>query len=184
MYLGTIVSIRIIMIIAALVISRYPGYFNTMPCRQIEAMGGDAMSSYQACAADMEAHAVVAADFNGTVENIAASFHMTFGMAGWIALWLHGVGVEIYLSLTPAEHERLRRISYERQLERGFSNPGRAGLTADRLGDADPWAPPGDIAVQSTKLESLQVESSTNGASTGPQQPVRPIRWRSNTLDF
>ena len=55
-----------------------------------------------------------------------------------MALFLHTVGVEIYLKLTPRESECLRRISYEEQLEAGFKNPGSAGLTIDRLGDADP----------------------------------------------
>lgn len=32
------------------------------------------------------------------------------------------------LHLTPKESERLRRVSYQRQLEAGFKNPGHAGL--------------------------------------------------------
>lgn len=43
--------------------------------------------------------------------------------------------------LTPAEHERLRNVSYQRQLEAGMKNPGRAGLTVDRFGDAEKWIP-------------------------------------------
>lgn len=45
------------------------------------------------------------------------------------------------LHLTPAEANRLRNISYQRQLEAGMKNPGRAGLTADRIGDSAPWEP-------------------------------------------
>lgn len=45
------------------------------------------------------------------------------------------------LRLTPMEHERLRNISYTRQLEAGMPNPGSAGLTADRFGDAKKWVP-------------------------------------------
>ena len=41
------------------------------------------------------------------------------------------------MRLTPREAERLRAVSYTRQLEAGMHNPGSAGLTADRLGDAD-----------------------------------------------
>ena len=47
----------------------------------------------------------------------------------------------LQLRLTPAESERLRVVSYERQLERGFKNPGSAGLVAERLGDANPYVP-------------------------------------------
>ena len=50
----------------------------------------------------------------------------------------HLIGVEIYLQLTPAESHRLRRISYEKQLEAGFANPGNAGITAaNGWGDAE-----------------------------------------------
>lgn len=54
---------------------------------------------------------------------------------------LHIIGVEIYLNLTPRESERLRRVSYEKQLEAGFDNPGSAGLTSDRWGDAEMYTP-------------------------------------------
>ena len=56
-----------------------------------------------------------------------------------MAIVLHVIGVEIYLSLTPAESERLRVVSYEKQLEAGFKHPGSAGLTVDRWGDSAPW---------------------------------------------
>jgi hypothetical protein len=45
------------------------------------------------------------------------------------------------LRLTPRETQRLRQVSYEKQLEAGMKNPGYAGLTAERIGDADPWIP-------------------------------------------
>ena len=72
---------------------------------------------------------------------------MSFGMAMWLAMFIHLVGVEIYLALTPRESERLRHVSYERQMERGFKNPGSAGLTSDRWGDARPWRPVTEGAV-------------------------------------
>lgn len=64
-----------------------------------------------------------------------------------MSLFLHMVGVEVYLALTPAESERLKVVSYEKQLEAGFENPGNAGLTAERWGDAAAWAPPRIVAV-------------------------------------
>lgn len=59
----------------------------------------------------------------------------------WAGMVLHIIGVEIYLSLTPREAERLRKVSYERALEAGFKNPGNTGTTASRFGDADEWKP-------------------------------------------
>jgi hypothetical protein len=43
------------------------------------------------------------------------------------------------LKFTPRETQRLRQVSYEKQLEAGMKNPGSAGLTVERFGDADPW---------------------------------------------
>ena len=57
------------------------------------------------------------------------------------------------LRLTPAETERLRNVSYQRQIEAGMRDPGRAGLTTDRLGDAPRWAP---------KVESGDGDSTRN----------------------
>jgi hypothetical protein len=45
----------------------------------------------------------------------------------------------LQLHLTPREAERLRNVSYQRQLEAGMKNPGSAGLTG--LGDCAPWVP-------------------------------------------
>ena len=67
----------------------------------------------------------------------------TFGAAFWLAFVLHVLGVELYLKMTPAEGERLRQVSYERQLERGLTPVGRAGMTVDRWGDAERWVPKG-----------------------------------------
>ena len=47
----------------------------------------------------------------------------------------------LQIRLTPAEGERLRKVSYQRQVEAGMKYPGRAGLTADKLGDSAVWVP-------------------------------------------
>ena len=66
-----------------------------------------------------------------------------------MSLFLHMVGVEVYLALTSAESERLKIVGYEKQLEAGFENPGNAGLTAERWGDATAWAQPRTVAADS-----------------------------------
>lgn len=179
-YMGVIITIRIIMIIAAIVISRFPGYFFAMPCGQIESAGGDA-SIYPACVADMSAHVAVEANFAAPegVQNVSASFFVTFGMAGWIGIALHVIGAEIYLRLTPAEDERLRRVSYERQLERGFSHPGSAGLTVDRFGDAHPWTPPKELEEEKTRPAMSHTESGASRSdSEVVQKPAATLGWR------
>ncbi len=54
---------------------------------------------------------------------------------------IHVIGVEVYLNLTPKEAGRLRQVSYEKQVEAGFKNPGFAGWTVDQWGDAEHWKP-------------------------------------------
>lgn len=82
-------------------------------------------------------------------------------MALWLALAIHAIGVEIYLHLTPKEAQRLRQVSYQRQLEAGMKNPGSAGLTADRLGDAE------EFVLQCRKDNGgIQISSSPGRART------------------
>lgn len=143
-YLGAVITVRLIMPVAAIIIGRIGGYFMAIPCEQIAfATGPDAASSIAACKADPKAWAVVEGNlYNPTgLPQVIAAFQLTFGMAGFLALMLHAFAVELYLHLTPAEAERLRKVSYERQLERGLMPAGSAGLTADKLGDAAPWSP-------------------------------------------
>lgn len=151
-YLGTVITLRLIMILSALIISVVNSYDTIMTCNDIASIyrpinGNDNFSKslYPECSnatATNDSLAIVHATFaNGRPEQIGASLRLSFGMAMWMAIILHLVGVEIYLALTPRESNRLRQVSYERQLERGFPNPGSAGLTVERWGDADEWQP-------------------------------------------
>jgi hypothetical protein len=60
------------------------------------------------------------------------------------------------LRLTPKESNRLRQVSYERQVERGISRPGYAGLTVERFGDAEPFQPAVKITEEQTVRKSEQ----------------------------
>jgi hypothetical protein len=133
------------MIIATQIISKQGSYYAVWPCSKIEFTLPNAkmlVPSYPACAAyangtDPSGVAAVKADLHGgTGVNAGAGLGVSFGMALWLALVIHAIGVEVYLNLTPKEAQRLRQVSYQRQLEAGMRNPGAAGLTADRLGDA------------------------------------------------
>ncbi|KAF9695696.1 hypothetical protein EKO04_006616 [Ascochyta lentis] len=146
-YAGSIITSRFVMIIAATIVSN-KGYYIVWPCAKIAATiveGMDLVSEYPACASyadgsDLAQVSAVLADMNGkSGVNAGAALNINFGMALWLAFMIHAVGIEVYLHLTPKEAERLRQVSYTRQLEAGMSNPGSAGLTADRLGDAEKW---------------------------------------------
>ncbi|KAL8887394.1 MAG: hypothetical protein Q9215_005031 [Flavoplaca cf. flavocitrina] len=146
-YLGTIITMRIIMILAALIISKTSYYNTTMTCGELLTIlntSEKVHASYPSCGepgATNHTLAIVQAKFGDQPEQLASALRVTFGMALWMALFLHAVGVEIYLGLTPGENNRLRQISYVRQFERGLSPAGSAGLTSDRWGDAEPWQP-------------------------------------------
>ena len=146
-YLGTIITMRLIMILSALTITQVSTYYSTMSCDEIAFLYNSSVlvnelypqcSNFNSTVNDM---VVIQAKFGNQPEQIAASLGLSFGMALWLALVLHLVGVEIYLALTPRERNRLRQASYERQMEQGFKHPGSAGLTADRWGDAEQWKP-------------------------------------------
>jgi hypothetical protein len=132
-YLGTIITMRIIMIIAAQVITAVGNYYTEMLCEEIHFIYSGSPNvagiMYPQCAhpnMTTNGNVVVHADIN----------------SGRRAIFLHLIGVEIYLRLTPVEQERLRQISYEKQLKTGLKNPGSAGLTVDRWGDAEGWTAP------------------------------------------
>jgi hypothetical protein len=146
-YLGTIITTRLIMIISALIIT-IPDYYTTRSCDEIAFIYGSSNlfeKYYTQCSnpnQTVDGMVVVKAKFVvGRPEQIGASLGMSFGAAIWLALFLHLVGLEIYLALTPRESNRLRQVSYERQMERGFNNAGSARLTPDRWGDAEAWNP-------------------------------------------
>ena len=157
-YLGTIITLRLIMILSVIIASKMSTYHSTMSCGQLYSIydsPNPVNELYPACArlgASVDDVIVVPANFSsGEPEQIAASFHISFGMAMWMAIILHLVGVEIYLALTPREGNRLRQVSYERQMERGYANPGSAGFTAQRFGDAEPWKPMVEKTMASSK---------------------------------
>ncbi|KAH7469932.1 hypothetical protein FOMA001_g14849 [Fusarium oxysporum f. sp. matthiolae] len=151
-YAGSIITLRIIMIISALIMSKTPSFRLPMQCAKVASFYDDTESliaKYPACQ-DLNAWVAIQGDMSGeSTENIASALSLGFSMGIWLALAIHAIGIEVYLHLTPAETERLRRISFQRQQERGFKNPGSSGLTSDRLGDAETWRPGTDTTAYS-----------------------------------
>ncbi|KAI4191153.1 MAG: hypothetical protein L6R41_000290 [Letrouitia leprolyta] len=146
-YLGTIITLRLIMIISALISTKMSYYETTMRCDELLAIldtREEVNRFYPQCGepgSNADTLVIVQAKFGDQKEQIESALRLTFAMAFWVALFLHGVGVEIYLNLTPREANRLRQVSYEKQMEKGLSHPGSAGLTSDRWGDSEPWQP-------------------------------------------
>ncbi|KAF2874236.1 hypothetical protein BDV95DRAFT_626998 [Massariosphaeria phaeospora] len=147
-YAGSIITSRFIFILAALIVSKLGGYYTARSCAQlayIHKTAAETLAHYPACevffnGSNLDAQATVKATMTGgSASEVGAVLGMSFGMGLWVSLALHAIGIEIYLHLTPREAERLRNVSYQRQLEAGMQNPGSAGLVVDRFGDCEPW---------------------------------------------
>ncbi|KAJ8114981.1 hypothetical protein OPT61_g3265 [Boeremia exigua] len=144
-YLGTIITMRLIFVIMAAVISKYGDYYQPRECGQIQFLvkSQEELSiRYPECSRNASSNALtlVRANFSSSApEEATVALGISFGSAAWLALTIHAVLVELYINLTPAEHHRLRKISYQRQLEAGVMKAGNAGFTAQRCGDSDPW---------------------------------------------
>ncbi|KAG9529425.1 hypothetical protein KCU93_g3543, partial [Aureobasidium melanogenum] len=148
-WFSTIITIRIIMIISAQIISVSRDWYTVRTCAQVAFALGQSktLAAYPQCTDFFDGNAprlpvIVTADFaSDNSMELSAALGIPFGAAGWLALLLHTLAIETYLRLTPKESNRLRQVSYERQLERGMSRPGYAGLVPERFGDAEPFQP-------------------------------------------
>ncbi|KAG7423980.1 hypothetical protein Forpi1262_v014959 [Fusarium oxysporum f. sp. raphani] len=148
-----VVTMRLIGIIMAQITSRMDPYYTTTPCAVldsmfyhnkpvVEALYPDCIGFYTGETPDQRV--IIKGTSGERPDEIAASLNSAFGASAWLALLIHIIAVELYLRLTSAESERLRKVSYRWQQNAGMKDPGNAGLTAQRLGDAEPWAYPVD----------------------------------------
>ncbi|KAK3715108.1 hypothetical protein LTR37_007318 [Vermiconidia calcicola] len=148
MYCGTIINMRVIMIITAQILPLTGEYYTTFSCDELASLMGpeESRAAYPQCGLPNGTTngyvAVGPGDFETDISTITTALQLGFSAALWLGLFIHVIGVEIYLMLTPAESERLRIVSYEKQLAAGYKNPGSAGLVVERWGDAAPWQPP------------------------------------------
>ncbi|KAL8721906.1 MAG: hypothetical protein Q9225_001502 [Loekoesia sp. 1 TL-2023] len=137
-YLGTIITSRIINFISSPIISRIDNFYGVWSCDELDFLYKNLgmpvpQAEYPQCLlpdGSLDRGFLVAVEATHLLTRPEQ-----YGT-------IHIIGVKIYLAMTPRESERLRRVSYEKQLEAGFASPGSAGLTSDRWGDADKWTPP------------------------------------------
>lgn len=103
---SSIITLRIIMIIAAQIISSAGDFWSVQSCAKMLDVIGDAqelVQQYPSCSSlldgnNLKAVAAVHANFGGSVVELMSAMNMSFGMAGWLALGLHAIGVEVYVS--------------------------------------------------------------------------------------
>lgn len=87
-------------------------------------------------------------------DHVAANFGITCASSAWLALALHCIVAELYLSSTPAEAERLRRVSFQRQLELMQERPNHV----HHAGEMTCWNP----AVEKETSVSSDSESTNH----------------------
>lgn len=169
----SVITMRVVQTAASRIVSSQ-GYTALRPCAQIDSDGVLTAAAIQhfwpACAAYFSGaspgqQALVDANYYGLPIEVNVALSIASGASALVALFLHAVGVEIYLYMTPAESERLRQVSYHKQLAAGMRHLGRAGLSVDRLGDTAKWSPHADakpdidIDVDITPRSSSDEES-------------------------
>ncbi|CAF9919103.1 MAG: hypothetical protein GOMPHAMPRED_001679 [Gomphillus americanus] len=149
-YFGSIISMRIISFLAAALGSRISQQYTPISCAEISYLLKNTTQVYHnfpACDPAnaqfaMENYIAIKASMTAGLVGIVGALRSNFGMAGWLSIAIHMLGVEVYLRLTPREAQRLRNVSYQRQLEAGMASPGSAGLVRERFADADVWVVP------------------------------------------
>ncbi|KAG8778821.1 hypothetical protein FRC12_024809 [Ceratobasidium sp. 428] len=137
-YAGTIITTRLVMLITAQVLSAIGQYHTLWTCDEVQYVlkdPNDLAEQYPGCVNGQAGGFVGVPVKWSTALPIGSALRASFGAALWVAFLIHAVGIEIYIHLTPGEDSRLRKVSYERQLERGAKHPGSMGTTSDRLGD-------------------------------------------------
>ncbi|KAF9771282.1 hypothetical protein IL306_011096 [Fusarium sp. DS 682] len=146
-----VVTMRVIGFIMAQITSQRDPPYTTTSCAvldsmfyhnkpAVEALYPDCIGFYTGETPDQRV--ITKGTPGGRPDEIAASLNSAFGASAWLALVIHIIAAELYLRLTSSESERLRKVSYRWQLDAGMKDPGNAGLTAQRLGDAEPWVYP------------------------------------------
>jgi hypothetical protein len=103
-YMGSIITTRIIMIIATVIITKIDDYYTARPCAQLQYVSKDAAREYPECQASLNGtnpsqFAVVHANFNGQPTEIGAALGISFAMAFWLSIAIHAIGIEIYVSV-------------------------------------------------------------------------------------
>ncbi|GJJ14262.1 hypothetical protein Clacol_008526 [Clathrus columnatus] len=143
-WMGIIVTMRLFMIMVVSTISCIGGYATLWTCAQAQSITGETIEFYNEfpeCRLSPKTYIGVPADLKSRL-HVGSAIRLTFAMTTWLAISVHTLAVEVYIHLTPKENDRLRLISYHKQLALGLHPAGSAGLTADRLGSTTSCSEP------------------------------------------
>ncbi|KAK8005444.1 hypothetical protein PG990_011481 [Apiospora arundinis] len=118
-YGGSILTMRLVMVLAAVVISKKSGYYAAMSCGKIHFIIKEQNTTaqrYPECTTyfggtNPDQHAVIPAHISGQDEvQAAAVLALVAGGAFWLALFLHAFGIEIYVGAAGSFISGLRLI--------------------------------------------------------------------------
>lgn len=103
-----IITLRLIQLSSAQIITSLKNYYSTRPCAQIDFIFKHSQKTvlalYPGCASfyngtNVEQYVLTKANHNGNPVEIGTSLGISFGMAMWLAFAIHALGVEIYVRL-------------------------------------------------------------------------------------
>ncbi|KAK7993222.1 hypothetical protein PG989_006603 [Apiospora arundinis] len=138
---GSILSIRLIFVLTFLILPMTGTYYLSQPCDKLAWLFNDehkTLAEYAECEAwfskqNLEQRAHVRAEWLNA-KNLAermTAMNISYGVASWIGLAIHIMAVEVYLNLTSAEAQRLRKMSIKRRIEAGMQTAPTNGELND-----------------------------------------------------
>ncbi|CAE6477737.1 unnamed protein product [Rhizoctonia solani] len=122
-YNGALVTTKVTAILSAHVITAIDTYYSLWRCAEVEYVleSADALAqAYPQCATAAALsnpkgfYVAVHASWREGQLGKGSALRASYGMALWIAMILHGVGIELYLRMTIRESKRLRELSERR----------------------------------------------------------------------
>ncbi|GJC85253.1 hypothetical protein ColLi_08091 [Colletotrichum liriopes] len=163
-YAGFIITMRIISFLAVM-ITADSGYYQVKQCAVLDFIfrhnQTKVLDLYPGCGGYYSGESpglnvIVHSNYHAhQPAEIAAGFTSVFDAGSWLALAIHAILVELYL-------------------EAGMKNAGNAGLTVQRLGDAEPWLPP--VGLQrSEHSRTPSSDEEMREKSTGPPEGLADL---------
>ncbi|KAI0165125.1 hypothetical protein GGR52DRAFT_95330 [Hypoxylon sp. FL1284] len=121
---GAIVTMRVIITLSVMFMSYSGGYYYVQPCAKLEHMleGRNAtLTQYPECAPffsgeDPDRHVAVRATvFTDSLVEKGSMINLVFGTSGWLAIFIHVIGTEIYLYYTSTERKTAKSVKIQQK---------------------------------------------------------------------
>ncbi|KAG8686036.1 hypothetical protein FRC12_024105 [Ceratobasidium sp. 428] len=123
-YYMSVVTLRLIMVVAMTVISLTGGLYQAIPCGEVAYIlnnRSEYSRKYPQCQAEWTGPRVTHVSVEANVIDdtnelgFTAALQCVFGMSTWVGMWIHAIGTEYYLLKTKDESDRLREAPTKRR---------------------------------------------------------------------